>query len=229
MRPPRFHHDILHQHDSGVIHSIETDANNAIEDFPQEVQAVNLDSPIEATIAMESQAFEMNRVQTIDYLRKWGRLRRVDYNWEGVVIILNKISSDYLRYKEMVDDGTGRCFHLKCDAIRKALDEVASEVRKDKKIRQRSEWKMDMIYRCIGKLTLHGYDHSEDENTRRSIRNCVAVENALRSHSETGDWRVMDELDERLRFWRRIYFAVPHCCCLQCTEETRGTLFQGPR
>lgn len=229
MSPPRFHHDILHQYDSDVISSIETNHNNDLDDFPQEVQVVNIDSPIEATIAMESQTFEINRTQTIDYLRQWRRLCRVDYNWEGVVIILNQISSDYLRYKEMVGDGTGRCFPLKCDAIRKALNEIASEVRKDKKIKQRCEWKMDMLYRCIGKLTLHGYNDSEDEATWRSIRNCVAVENALRSHSETGDWRVMDELDERLRFWRRIYFAVPHCCCLQCAEETRGTFSKKPR
>lgn len=116
----------------------------------------------------------------------------------------------------MVNDGTDRCFHLKYDAIREALNEVVSEMRSVRDIGQQSEWKMDMLYRCIGMSTLHGYDHSDDETTQRSIRNCIAVEYALRSHSQTTDWRVMDELKRRVGFWRRIYFAVPHCGCLQC-------------
>lgn len=68
MRPPRFHRDILHQTDSDVIHSIETDDNNGINGNTQQIPVVNLDNPTEATIAMESQTFELNRAQTIDYL-----------------------------------------------------------------------------------------------------------------------------------------------------------------
>jgi hypothetical protein len=235
MSPPRFYHDILHDYDLDVISSIETDSDDInttsmrVDNATEEIQVTKLDSLIEATMAMESQPFEINRAQAISYLRQWGRLRIVEFTWEGVVIIRNQIASDYLRYKEMVGNDTGRCFHLKCDAIRKALNKVASEIRRDRKIKPRSEWKMDMLYRCIGKLTLHGHDHSDDETTQRSIRNCLAVEDILRSHTETPDWRAKDEMDERSQFWRRIYFAVPHCGCRQCVEETRETFSQGPR
>lgn len=208
MRPPRYYHDILNsQNDSTA---------TPMDDSLEEVDLLDINSLIEVSIAMESQTFERNRAQAIVLLRLWGRLRKVAYPWEGVVIVLDQMAAEFERYKEEVDEQTGRCFKLKCDAISKALYEVACEVRKDRKIKHRSEWKMDMIYRCIGRLTLRGYDDSDDDATQRSIRNCDAVERALNSQFEAADWRLKDAVNARFQFWHRIYFAPPHCPCLQC-------------
>lgn len=167
---------------------------------------------------MESQTFEENRAQCMDYLRLWGRLHPNFHPWQGVIMLLGQMASDFDRYKSMIGDHTGRCFRYKCNEIIRALEQIASEIRQDRGIENRTEWKMDMLYRCIGKLTLRGYDHSDDYATQRSIRNCESVELALRTQVELDDWRTRDEMKARLQFWYRISFAVPHCSCLQCSK-----------
>lgn len=214
MRPPRYFHDILQ--------SIENDPPNPprppIEVVSRRPRVINNENPIEVVIAMESQTFEINRAQCAIYLRKWGRLQQVEYNWHGIVMILHQMATDFERYKEMVTEQTGRCFRLKCDIIREALVEIAEEVRWDRKIRYRSEWKMDMLYRCIGRLTLYGYDDLDEYNIRRPVRNCEAVERALQDQLEA-DWRVKDIVHMKIQYWRRIYFSLPNCTCQQCAKD----------
>lgn len=211
MRPPRYYHNILH--------SIESDDMDTTIDSTVRRPSISHDeSLIEAAIAMQSQTFEENRAQCMDYLRLWGRLRPNFHSWESVVILLDQMAFDFNRYKYMIGDHRGRCFQYKCDGIIHALEQIASEIREDKKIRHRTEWKMDMLYRCIGRLTMRGYDHSDDSATQRSIRNCAAVQRTLQSQTEMVDWRTKDEMDTRLRFWNQVYFDVPHCSCLQCSQ-----------
>ncbi|KAJ5095203.1 hypothetical protein N7532_007494 [Penicillium argentinense] len=125
---------------------------------------------VENALAMATQSFETNRRQGTIFLKEWSRRDKIT-PWRGPVVILDQMADDFGRYKDLAGPETGRCFRLKCDAISETLLDVSSLIRQNQDINKVTAYFLNLLRLCIGRMTLCGYDRS-DEFAERMAMEC---------------------------------------------------------
>lgn len=167
---------------------------------------------------MDAAQFEAIRADLVAKLKTWSE-GSPDLTAAEIAEAFEYMAPDFDHFKALVTDTTGRCFQQKCDIIKNTLLEVVQKLKGQGNISIETKQVMDVLARAIGRLTLHGYNLT-DEYAVEMIKRVNKTKELPWETSELGNRPDDDRL--QVYIWSvyvQLEFAMSSCGCIQCQVQ----------